>query len=229
MQTEVPWNTSTARNHDVDGWSPSLTGCLGLTLFQIAFMLCLCPKCDVSAIINCPNAGDKAPPEFVRNLIALRFRQIQQISLPLLTHFHFFLLHPPLWLIHPDTYFHNSGWSSHFFTRPIQSRLTTKVSDFILFSPASSSSASQHGGSSDRTWQKKRKVHGVQLRNPHAHCWRLKRGWMAASVYSGLSLLFAFREWRWVQRVFISSTWVITNKKKKMSYWIKNKLKYKNY
>lgn len=59
-----------------------------------------------------------------------------------------------------------------------------------------------------------RKVHGVQLRNPHTHCWRLKRGWMAVSIYSGFYLLFAFLEWLWVQRVFISSTWVITNKKK---------------
>lgn len=157
MRTKVLWNSSAATNHEVDGWSPSLTGCFGLTLFQIAFILRLCPKCDVSAIINCPNAGDKTPPEFVRNLIARRFRQIQQISLPLLTHFHFFLCTLRCDSSVQTLIFTTRGEAHIFFTRPIQSRLTTKVSDFILFSPASSSSASQHGSSSDRTRQKKGK------------------------------------------------------------------------
>lgn len=168
MQTEVLQNTSAATNHEFDGWSPSLTGCFGLILFQITFKFCFCPKWDVEAFINCPNARDKAPPEFVWNLIGLSFREIHQIPLPLSTHF-ISSLHPPQWLIHLDTYFHNSGWSSHFFHAPhpvTANNQSVRFHFIFLIEAASSSSMSQRVGSSNRTWQKKRKY---VVCNPKIH------------------------------------------------------------
>lgn len=105
------------------------------------------------------NVRVKAPVELVQQLIGLTSRKAHRICDPLLTLFHFFsasfaVTHPSI-----DTYFHNSGWNSHFYTPlPVAANSRSVRFHFIFFTEAASFSSVRvgHGASSHYcAWQKK--------------------------------------------------------------------------
>lgn len=117
-------------------------------------------------IINCPNARDKAPLEFVRNLISLCFRRIHQIPLPLSTHFHFFSA--PLTVTHPSRHlFSQLGVKLTFFFRtplPVTANNQSVKFHFIFSTEAASSWSSSPSVSS----KNKKSTGCVTQKNTHS-------------------------------------------------------------